>query len=180
MGHIPETVMTTRTRAVQTNWAPGPGAPPAFYLHASSLLEATQAPQKVERPLLQQNAPRDRSAPGNLVMCRESGGHREFENPGKYALKIQIQDITSPEKAPSEKLWVFLQAFTFSTFKKNYDVLCAEAVCVWGGAIVIFSCNWVPKRSDLRGRFLPGVAMGRDALRPGARRVAGVAGARVA
>ena len=65
MDHIPETVVTTRTRAVQTNWTPGPAAPPAFYLHASSLLEATQAPQKVERPPLQQNAPRDRSGPGN-------------------------------------------------------------------------------------------------------------------
>ena len=142
MGHIPETVITTRTRAVQTNLAPGPGAPPAFYLHASSLLEATQAPQKVERPPLQQNAPKDRSGPGNWVTYRKSGGHREFENPERCALKIQIQDITSPEKAPSEKLWVFLQTFTLSTFKKGHDVLCAEAVCVrglWGGR-----CNCDP------------------------------------
>ena len=70
-------------------------------------------------------------------MYRKSGGHRELENPEKCALKIRIPNITSPEKAPSEKLWVFLQTFTFSTFKKNHDVLCAEAVylcvCEWEG-----------------------------------------------
>ena len=65
MDHIPESVMTTRARAVGTNLAPGPGAPPAFDLRASSPLEATQVPQKVERPPLQQNAPKDRSGPGN-------------------------------------------------------------------------------------------------------------------
>ena len=176
MGHIPETVMTKGTRAVGTNWAPGPGAPPAFCLHASSLLEATQAPQKVERPPLQQNAPRDRSGPGNWVTYRKSSGHREFENPEKCALKIKIPDIKSPEKAPSEKLLVYLQPFTFS---RKTMMCCVLKVC-GGVAIVSHSCNCVPKRSDLRGRFLPGVAVGRDALRPGARRVAGVAGARVA
>ena len=93
--------------------APGPAAPPAFYLHASSLLEATQAPQKVERPPLQQNAPKDRSGPGNWVTYRKKWWTWELENPKKCALKFRIPDIESPKEAPSEKLWVFLQAFTF-------------------------------------------------------------------
>ena len=135
MGHIPETVMTTRTRAVGTNLAPGPGAPPAFYLHASSLLEATQAPQKVERPPLQQNAPKDRSGPGNWVTYRKSGEHREFENPEECALKIKIPDIKSPEKAPSEKLLVYLQPFTFS---RKTMMCCVLKLCGGGG------CNCVP------------------------------------
>ena len=67
MDHIPETVTTTRAPARGTNLAPGPGAPPAFCLHAGSPLEATRAPRTTSPPPPLPAAQKDRRHPENFL-----------------------------------------------------------------------------------------------------------------